>query len=221
MTSINPAQTLAAYDLKAATGFRSIYRAEQLVAAAAILLLIPVGALIAITIFALSRRGPLVRHARVGWRGIPLGVLKFRTMWGRNESPSQFFSIEEIAGSAVLLNKSADDSRVTSRFAAFCRRHSLDELPQLWHVARGEMSLVGPRPLTAPELQRWYGPSASTVLALRPGLTGLWQVRGRSSLTYPQRKRLDIFLARHASTGLYLRIIVNTIPRVLFGDDAY
>ena len=221
MTSIHPAPTLAAYDRKAAAGFRSVYRAEQLLAAAAILFLIPLCILIALTIFALSRRGPLVRHSRVGWRGAPLGVLKFRTMWSGEDLSSQFFSVESLAGTGVLVSKSDGDSRVTSRFAAFCRRHSLDELPQLWHVAKGEMSLVGPRPLTAPELQCWYGPAAREILALRPGLTGLWQVRGRSRLTYPQRKRLDIFLTRHATAGLYFRIVLSTIPKVLFGDDAY
>jgi lipopolysaccharide/colanic/teichoic acid biosynthesis glycosyltransferase len=198
-----------------------VYRVEPLVASAAILLLMPLGILIAIAIYALSRRGPLVRHARTGWHGAPMGVLKFRTMWNGTESPSRFFSVEDIAGNAPEVCKREGDSRVTSKFAAFCRRHSLDELPQLYHVAKGEMSFVGPRPLTAPELQRWYGISAAAILTLRPGLTGLWQVMGRSRLTYLQRKRLDQFLVRHACPGLYFRIFVKTIPKVLFGDDAY
>jgi lipopolysaccharide/colanic/teichoic acid biosynthesis glycosyltransferase len=110
---------------------------------------------------------------------------------------------------------------VNSRFAAFCRRHSLDELPQLYHVARGEMSLVGPRPLTQEELREHYGPAAAEVLSARPGLTGLWQVRGRSRLSYARRKRLDLLLVRRGCVGLYLRILWLSIPGVLSGRDAY
>jgi lipopolysaccharide/colanic/teichoic acid biosynthesis glycosyltransferase len=142
-------------------------------------------------------------------------------MWNGTESPSGFFSIEEIAGGAAPACKTGADSRVTSRFAAFCRRHSLDEIPQLYHVAKGEMSLVGPRPLTADELRQWYGAAGGTILTLRPGLTGLWQVKGRNRLTYPQRRRLDLFLARRASVGLYFLILILTIPKVVFGADAW
>jgi lipopolysaccharide/colanic/teichoic acid biosynthesis glycosyltransferase len=141
-------------------------------------------------------------------------------MWDGKESATSFFEIEDISGNAPGV-KNGPDSRVRSRFAAFCRRHSLDELPQLYHVARGEMSLVGPRPLTAEELRDWYGPAAATILSLRPGLSGLWQITGRNRLTYPQRKRLDVFLARRATAGLYVLILLRTIPRVLCGDDAY
>jgi exopolysaccharide production protein ExoY len=225
VTPTHPAQTFAAQPLPvtsvpAATGLKFVYRAEQLFAVLAIVLLVPFAALIAITIFALSRRGPLVRHSRVGRHGASLPLLKFRTMWDVNEPPSAFFAIEDISGNAPGV-KDGTDSRVRSRFAAFCRRHSVDELPQLYHVARGEMSLVGPRPLTAEELRDWYGPAAATILSLRPGLSGLWQITGRNRLTYPQRRRLDVFLAQRATAGLYFLILVRTVPRVLCGDDAY
>ena len=221
MTSIFSPHTLTAFDLRAAPRLRSLYRVEQILAAIAIVVWLPLAAVIAIVVFIQSRQGPLVRHSRVGYRGSPLGVLKFRTMWDGTESPSNFFSIEDIKSAPVPLVKAGIDSRDNSRFAAFCRRHSLDEIPQLYHVARGEMSLVGPRPLTAAELKKWYGASADTVLALRPGLTGLWQVKGRNRLTYPQRRRLDMFLARRASAGLYFLILILTVPRVLFGADAW
>jgi lipopolysaccharide/colanic/teichoic acid biosynthesis glycosyltransferase len=110
---------------------------------------------------------------------------------------------------------------VTSRFAAFCRRYSLDELPQLWQVVRGEMSLVGPRPLTRQELDTYYGADASRIIAAKPGLSGLWQISGRSRLTYPQRRRLDLFLVRKWSVSLYLRILFTTLPRVAAGKDAW
>jgi exopolysaccharide production protein ExoY len=117
--------------------------------------------------------------------------------------------------------KAGIDSRVTSRFAAFCRKYSIDELPQLWHVVHGEMSLVGPRPMTVPEWDKHYGTTFSEVLNLKPGLSGLWQIRGRNRLTYRQRRRLDIFLARHYCLLLYVRILGQTVPRVIAGRDAW
>jgi lipopolysaccharide/colanic/teichoic acid biosynthesis glycosyltransferase len=117
--------------------------------------------------------------------------------------------------------KPADDPRVTSRFARICRRFSIDELPQLMHVVSGTMALVGPRPLTREELDRHYGTDAPEVLSVRPGLTGLWQVLGRSRLTYPQRRRLDLFLVRHDSVALRISILVRTAVQVPAGKDAW
>ncbi len=174
---------------------------------------------IAIIVAVLSRRSPLVSHTRVGWRGAPLPVLKFRTMWTDSEPPRRLAVIEDVSGS-VPAYKSAGDPRVTSRFAAFCRRFSVDELPQLYHVARGEMSLVGPRPITLAELEKYYGDRADEVISLRPGLTGLWQISGRSRLSYEERKRLDLLLVRGFSPALYFSILLRSIPKVLSGSDA-
>ena len=113
------------------------------------------------------------------------------------------------------------DPRVTSRFARWCRRHSLDELPQLFHVVRGEMSFVGPRPITRAELDYYYGAVAPEVLSARPGLAGLWQVRGRNHLTYAKRRRLDLFLVRRGTARLYLRIVGRTLWKVINGNGAY
>jgi exopolysaccharide production protein ExoY len=193
---------------------------ERSLAALGLLLLAPFAVAVAIVIFALSRRNPLIRHHRIGWRGRPLPMLKFRTMWDAGEATDGRFSIESVSG-PVPASKDIPDSRVSSSFAAFCRRHSLDEIPQLFHVVRGEMSFIGPRPVTQDELQEHYGPSAVEVLSVRPGLIGLWQVRGRNSLSYARRRRLDLLLVRRASPGLYFRILVRSIPRVLSGRDAY
>jgi lipopolysaccharide/colanic/teichoic acid biosynthesis glycosyltransferase len=198
-----------------------VYRAEQLAAWMAIIVVLPLAALLALAIYVLSRRSPLVRHSRVGKDGAPLSVLKFRTMWDGTETPADFFTVEDISANSMAGTKNGADARVTSHFAALCRKYSLDEIPQLYHVARGQMSLVGPRPLTARELSFWYGSSASEVLTLRPGLTGLWQVSGRNRLTYAQRKRLDVFLVKKASASFYFYILLRTLPRVLLGDDAY
>jgi len=162
---------------------------------------------IALVILLVSGRPPLIRHARVGWLGRPLLMFKFRTMWGSGvEAPPV---------------KCPDDPRITSRFARFCRRHSLDELPQLIHVVRGEMSFVGPRPITASELDEYYGSAAEEVLSVRPGLTGLWQVRGRSRLSYARRRRLDQLLVRRGSSALHFHILLCSIRDIFSGRDAW
>ncbi len=193
---------------------------ERLFAAAALILILPLLAIVSITVCILSGAAPLVAHRRVGRFGKLYWMLKFRTMWGgarRGESGW----IERLPEPAVPEKKIGGDVRVTSAFARFCRKFSIDELPQLWHVVTGEMSLVGPRPVTAAEWRRYYGDRSNEVLRLKPGLTGLWQTRGRNRLTYRQRRRLDLFLARHYCLLLYLRILGVTLPRVLAGRDAY
>lgn len=190
---------------------------------AAVVALSPFLAAVAVTIFVLSGRAPLVAHRRLGRDGRPFWMLKFRTMWSADRDRARGLAglVEQLRGEVVPEVKTSGDPRVTSLFAAFCRRHSIDELPQLWHVARGEMSLVGPRPMTSSEWTKYYGESAAEVLRVKPGLSGLWQTRGRNRLTYRQRRRLDIFLARHYCLLLYLRILGQTVPRVFAGRDAW
>jgi len=200
--------------------FRLLCGAERVFALAALLALLPLLVVIAGLVCFLSRRGPLVRHSRVGWRGAPLAVFKFRTMWRNDAQSTEFRFVETVVGAPVAA-KRGPDARVTSRFATFCRRYSLDELPQLFHVVRGEMSLVGPRPLTREELDAYYGESSEELLSIRPGMTGLWQVRGRNRLSYARRRRLDLILVRRASVSLYFRILSLSLPIVLKGDDAW
>jgi exopolysaccharide production protein ExoY len=194
---------------------------EKLFAGALLLLILPILVFASIIIVALSRRSPLVAHQRVGRYGRLIWVLKLRTMWN-NDSSKRFVFVHRLSASeAPLLPPNVKNVRVTSGFAAFCRRYSLDELPQLWHVVQGQMSLVGPRPLTRIELDKYYGSDATRVLAARPGLSGLWQIRGRSRLRYDQRRRLDVFLVTNWSIPLYFRILLATVPRVLAGKDAW
>jgi lipopolysaccharide/colanic/teichoic acid biosynthesis glycosyltransferase len=193
---------------------------ERLAALIVVALLLPLLAVVAGIVMALSGRSPLVAHRRIGRRGVPFWMLKFRTMW-RTGQERAIGLVERLPEDAVPEVKSGKDARVTSSFAKFCRKHSIDELPQLWHVVRGEMSLVGPRPVTSLEWKKYYGPSAAEVLELKPGLSGLWQTRGRNRLTYRQRRRLDIFLARHYCLLLYLRVLGNTVPGVIVGRDAW
>ena len=202
--------------------FAVVHALERLAATIVLLLIAPAFILLGVTIWVVSRRSPLIAHLRVGEEGRPLWVLKFRTMWGGDDQPGGLsFRLVERIVERVCPAKCAADPRVTSRFAGFCRRHSIDELPQLIHVACGQMSLVGPRPITAVELQSHYGEYAAEILAARPGLTGLWQIMGRNRLSYRQRLRLDLFLVRHRCPKLYLRVFLRSIPRVVSGKDAW
>ena len=151
---------------------RWIYRVEPVVATIALTILFPVAVIIGTVIAFLSGRSPLIRHTRVGHRGLPLPMLKFRTMW-ENGRPRDYSALIEDVSDSVPESKQEADPRVVSRFAALCRRYSLDEIPQLYHVARGQMSFVGPRPITRVELDKYYGPCSAEVLQLRPGLTRL------------------------------------------------
>ena len=176
----------------------------------------------ALALAAISRRSPLVAHLRIGKNDTPFWMLKLRTMWGGAERAPRYSRwIEYIVAEPRHDAKNASDPRVTSRFAAFCRRHSIDELPQLWHVLRGEMSLVGPRPLTRTEIDLYYGEQAGELLSVKPGLTGLWQVRGRSHIKFPERSRLDLELVRSLTPRRYLEILFRTLPALIGGRGAW
>ncbi len=147
-------------------------------------------------------------------------MLKLRTMWG-GEGRRGGGWIEHIDDDGGPELKCAMDSRVPSRFARFCRRHSIDEFPQFWHVISGEMSLVGPRPITERELHRYYGVQAAEVLRAKPGLAGLWQISGRNRLTYAERCRLDLRLVRERSIRLYCAILLRTLPEIFHGKNSW
>jgi lipopolysaccharide/colanic/teichoic acid biosynthesis glycosyltransferase len=110
---------------------------------------------------------------------------------------------------------------VTSRLAKFMRRHSIDELPQLWHVATGEMSLVGPRPLTRTEVTRYYGARAAELLSVKPGITGIWQTRGRSTVDFPERAAMDLELVKGLTARSYFSILLRTLPVLFHGKGAW
>ena len=183
--------------------------------------LTPLVVAVAAGIYVLSRRSPFVAHLRIGQYGRAFWVWKLRTMWSRG-APSRCERVwlQRIEADPSRDEKLEHDPRVTSRFAAFCRRHSIDELPQLLQVIRGEMSLVGPRPVTHAELVRHYGARAEEVLRVKPGLTGYWQTRGRNRLSYLDRIQLDSALIRELSLRVYWRTLLRTIPEVLSGKNA-
>jgi len=181
----------------------------------------PVLAAGALVVWGLSGRSPFIAHRRVGWRGETLWMLKLRTMWDRKQDPARATWIEYIDEEAGAEPKRADDPRICHWFAAFCRRHSIDELPQLWHVIRGEMALIGPRPMTAREIRQYYGAEAAELLEMKPGIAGLWQTSGRNRLTYAERRELDLRFVRQRSFRMYLRILLRTLPEVWNGSNTW
>ena len=195
---------------------------ERAAGAAFLIAASPAIAASAIAISMLSRRSPFIAHRRVGEGGESLWVWKLRTMWTREEPGARERGwVECIVAEPEGGVKNPLDERVTSRFAKFLRRHSIDELPQLWHVAHGKMSLVGPRPLTHSELFRYYGDRAGELLSVKPGLTGIWQTRGRSAVGFPERAEMDLELVRGLTARTYFGILLRTLPVVFRGKGAW
>ena len=182
-------------------------------AAGAVVLLValaPLFALIALLV-KVTLPGPVFfRQVRLGRRGRPFWCLKFRTMVPDAEAR---LARDPALRAAFESNyKIKNDPRV-SPFGAFLRRTSLDEMPQLWNVLCGEMSLIGPRPVVPPELAK-YGLHAQKLLSVTPGLSGLWQTCGRSNTTYEQRVRFDMLYIDHRSAWLDLKLILLTVVAV-------
>lgn len=177
----------------------------------------PLMGLIALVI-KLDSPGPILfPQERVGKGGRPFTLYKFRSMTvGADEKKELLRNFNEAEGPIF---KMKDDPRVT-RVGRWLRRLSLDELPQFYNVLRGDMSLVGPRPPLQEEVsqyQIWH----RRRLDIAPGITGLWQVSGRSELPFDEMALLDIYYIEHWSPALDLKILLRTIPTVLFGDGAY
>lgn len=174
---------------------------DLLIAASLLIVLSPFIGLIALAVWMDSGRPIIFCQTRAGRHGMPFTIYKFRTLHpdtGMLSTPR----------------------RHVTRVGRWLRRWSLDELPQLWNVLRGDMSLVGPRP-TLPEQVARYGPFERRRLAVRPGLTGWAQIHGRNAIPWPERIRLDVWYVRHHSVWLDLRILAHT-PRVLLaGTGVY
>jgi len=163
----------------------------------------------------------IYRHRRVGRNGQTFECLKFRTMVPNADQVLRELLERDPAIKAewVRDHKLRCDPRVT-RLGRFLRRTSLDELPQLWNVMRGEMSLVGPRPVVREELLR-YGRNVRAYLSAKPGITGLWQVKGRNDTDYRRRVALDTYYVRNQNFLLDLYILFKTTRVVLGGSGAY
>ena len=191
-------------------------RALDIVGSHALLaFLLPVMVLLMIMIVASGNGPPVFAHRRVGRGGQPFDCYKFRSMCRDAESRLEAVLAEDAAlrREWMQFHKLANDPRVT-RLGRILRQTSLDELPQLFNVLRGDMSLVGPRPVVEDELER-YGRFRSSYLSTKPGLTGLWQVTCRSESTYRRRVAIDRVYAKRKSLLLDIRILLATVPAVL------
>jgi exopolysaccharide biosynthesis polyprenyl glycosylphosphotransferase len=181
-------------------------------AVAGLVVLSPLLALCAIAVKLTSPGPVLFRQRRVGLGGETFEMLKLRTMVRDADARAVEVQGVNVYGDSRLF-KVAGDPRVTA-IGRFLRRSSLDELPQLWNVLRGEMSLVGPRPIVPAEI-RHYRDDGQMLLLLQPGITGLWQVSGRSNLAYPERTNLELEYVEAWTLGRDLRILAATVPAVL------
>lgn len=199
-------------------GYATLKRAIDLVGASVLLILVsPLVVLSLLAVVVDSGRPLIYRRRVVGRRGRNFDAFKIRTMIARADELLERDS--ELRSAYATSNKLVDDPRIT-RVGRWLRRLSFDELPQLVNVLRGEMSLVGPRMITPEELPEW-GPTAELLLSVRPGLTGLWQVSGRQTLSKADRIRLDGEYVQRMSLGLDLAIIARTVPAVLSSEGAY
>jgi lipopolysaccharide/colanic/teichoic acid biosynthesis glycosyltransferase len=161
-------------------------------------------------------------HQRVGRGGKLFGCLKFRSMVVDSQARLEALMANDPAARAEweATRKLKNDPRIT-RIGGFLRSTSLDELPQLINVLRGEMSLVGPRPVQEAEIDRYYGASAAHYMAVRPGITGLWQVSGRSETSYESRVALDVTYVSRPSLLADLSILLRTPVAVLSRRGAH
>jgi sugar transferase EpsL len=180
---------------------RALKRAlDVVVSAFSLVLLSPV--LVAVAVIVWIEGSPvLFRQQRPGYKGVPFFALKFRSMIDQRDEQGRLLP---------------DEARIT-RLGAFLRRSSLDELPQLWNVLRGDMSLVGPRPLLMQYLDR-YTPEQGRRHSVPPGITGWAQVNGRNDLAWEKRLALDVWYVDHWSFSLDLRILGITVWKVLKGE---
>jgi exopolysaccharide biosynthesis polyprenyl glycosylphosphotransferase len=191
---------------------------EYSLAAVALVVLAPLLLVIAIAI-RLGSRGPIIHRRRVlGVSGRKFDAFKFRTMYVNGDNLLK--ARPELRAELRANHKLKDDPRIT-RIGRWLRKCSLDELPQLFNVLMGQMSLVGPRMITAEEAAK-YGRHRLNLLTVKPGITGFWQVNGRSDVTYDERVSLDMYYIRNYSVWLDLQILFfQTLPAVIKGRGAY
>ncbi len=213
------------------SGARLVKRAMDVVGSlAALVLLSPLFIVISIAI-KLNSKGPIFfKQKRVGQHGQRFTFLKFRSMYFRSDSSihqayiKQFISgtpaNEQPDQSNASVYKLTADPRIT-RVGTFLRKTSLDELPQFFNVLTGEMSLVGPRPPIPYEVENYDIWHKRRLLAVKPGITGLWQVEGRSRLKFDEMVRLDIKYARSWSLWLDIKLLLQTPRAVVMGEGAY
>ena len=199
-----------------------LWRGFDIVVAAGILIVTLPFLLILAAVMYFSDPGPLFFvHRRMGYRGQYFGCLKFRSMRidGDRMLHELLASSPEARREWDNTRKLKNDPRITP-IGAVVRKLSLDEFPQLFNVLRGEMSIVGPRPIVEAEVKR-YGRFFEHYCAVKPGLTGLWQISGRSDTSYHERVELDVNYVSRKSIALDTWLLIKTVPAVLFARGSY
>ncbi|QXZ80827.1 sugar transferase [Rhizobium sp. L51/94] len=197
------------------------YLIDAFLALIALVALLPLITMVSLILLATQGAPILIAHRRIGKRGVPFHCFKFRTMVKNSDEilEKHLKDNPEIQAEWNASRKLKKDPRVTA-FGRSLRRSSIDELPQLLNVLRGDMSLVGPRPITQSETL-FYGPHIADYIAVRPGLTGLWQVSGRSETSYSERVEIDVrYVAERSLVGDFV-IMAKTIPAVLSTRGSY
>ncbi len=198
---------------------RGVKRTVDVLLASTALMLLAIPFLVVAVLIKADSDGPVFfRHTRIGAKGRTFRMWKFRTMVSDAEARLRDLAASGNVYSAGPFVKISDDPRIT-RLGAFLRKTSVDELPQLLNVVTGEMSLVGPRPLIAAEVEA-LGSSGEERLTVLPGITGLWQVSGRSTTTSDERLELDLEYVRRRGFAFDLRILLLTIPAVFWRRGA-
>ena len=182
-----------------------------------VIVLSPFFLIISIFIKGTSKGPVFFVHERVGLNGKKFKLIKFRTMVNNAEEMIASFSPEQKKEWEENY-KLKDDPRIT-KIGKFLRRTSLDELPQLINILKGDMSIVGPRPVVDEELN-WYGDKKDKLLSVKPGLTGWWAVNGRSNVPYPERCDLELYYVDHISFALDAKIILKTLGAIIKKDGA-
>ena len=198
--------------------YRTIKRIMNFVCSFVVLVVLsPIFLIIGILIKASSPGPVFFLHERIGLNGKKFKLIKFRTMIDNAEDLISSFTPEQKKEWDENY-KLKNDPRIT-RIGKFLRRTSLDELPQFINILKGDMSIVGPRPIVDEELL-WYGDEKYKLLSVKPGLTGWWAVNGRSDVSYPDRCKLELYYVDNMSFGLDLKILFKTLGAILKKDGA-
>ncbi len=183
---------------------------------------IPVFIIVALAIRLNSKGKILFAQERIGRGGYSFKCLKFRTMYPDAEKRLHeiLYNDPKLLSEWELKRKLKEDPRITP-IGKFLRRTSLDELPQFWNVLKGDLSVVGPRPVVHEEIVKHFGLKAGKILSIRPGITGMWQVSGRSDLSYTHRIKLDEKYVDNRTLALDIKLIFKTIPKMINTKGAY
>lgn len=218
MDNINNQEVVISYDKTDKAVYNLIKRvADVIIALFAIIVLSPVFLLVALIIKRDSKGKVIFGHERIGKNMEKIKVYKFRTMYENSEEIFNNFT-EDQKREYYINFKLDNDPRIT-RVGNFLRKTSLDELPQLVNILKGDMSIVGPRPIVEKEIPK-YGEYAKLVFSVLPGLTGYWQANGRSDTTYDERVEMDVYYIKNRSLIMDFKIIFRTFISVIKKEGA-